>query len=162
MRAPHWVRRRRLRGYVSFRGANQVARDCSLFERHSSVSCFLLHLPRHISQSAKMAAHIGRINLLPSTRTLASGAPLARGISLAVPAAGDAHSHGHDGQAGPRPDIPAAWAFKAGARGHIGRTNGEYYAGQKELAEGRVEKGKGRCVEAGRRWTNHKSRLTNN
>ncbi|KIR29407.1 ubiquinol-cytochrome c reductase, iron-sulfur subunit [Cryptococcus deuterogattii 99/473] len=70
-----------------------------------------------------MAAHIGRINLLPTTRTLASGAPLARGISLAVPAAGDAHSHGHDGHEGPRPDIPAAWAFKAGARGHIGRTN---------------------------------------
>lgn len=62
---------------------------------------------------------------------------------------GDAHSHGHDGQAGPRPDIPAAWAFKAGARGHIGRTNGEYYARQKELAEGRVGKGE-RTMRRGR------------
>ncbi|TYJ57798.1 ubiquinol-cytochrome c reductase, iron-sulfur subunit [Cryptococcus floricola] len=67
-----------------------------------------------------MAAHIGRINLLPTARSLPTGAPLARGIALNVSAPADPH-HAH--AAGPRPDVPAAWAFKSGARGHLGRTN---------------------------------------
>ncbi|WVN86843.1 cytochrome b-c1 complex subunit Rieske, mitochondrial [Cryptococcus depauperatus CBS 7841] len=65
-----------------------------------------------------MAGHIGRISLLPTTRTLANGVPLARGIALQTSAGGGAHGH-----EGPRKDVPAAWVYKVDAKAHIGRTN---------------------------------------
>ncbi|KAK8849546.1 ubiquinol-cytochrome c reductase, iron-sulfur subunit [Kwoniella newhampshirensis] len=68
-----------------------------------------------------MASQLGRVNLLPTTRTLASGVPLAPRLNLAAPQL----SGGHDshGAVGARTDAVPAWVFKAGARGHIGKTN---------------------------------------
>ncbi|WWC73559.1 ubiquinol-cytochrome c reductase, iron-sulfur subunit [Kwoniella pini CBS 10737] len=69
-----------------------------------------------------MAASIARVNLLPTSRTLASGVPLAPRINNAIPTGLAGGDHGHHGSAA-RSDVPAAWTFKSTARGHVGRTN---------------------------------------
>ncbi|ORY34898.1 Rieske [2Fe-2S] iron-sulfur domain-containing protein [Naematelia encephala] len=55
-----------------------------------------------------MSLSITRINVLPSTRTLASGVPFANKINHSLPP--QAHGHGHS--AGPRTDSPPTWAQK--------------------------------------------------
>ncbi|WRT69568.1 ubiquinol-cytochrome c reductase, iron-sulfur subunit [Kwoniella shivajii] len=68
-----------------------------------------------------MASSLSRVNLLPTTRTLASGVPLATKLNHAIPtglAGGD-----HHGATGARSDVPKSWAFKSGVRGHLGKTN---------------------------------------
>ncbi|WVF68563.1 cytochrome b-c1 complex subunit Rieske, mitochondrial [Kwoniella sp. CBS 6097] len=69
-----------------------------------------------------MASQLGRINLLPTSRALASGVPLAPRINHSIPT-GQTGGHEAHGAVGARSDVPSAWAFKAGARGHIGKTN---------------------------------------
>ncbi|WVW86781.1 ubiquinol-cytochrome c reductase, iron-sulfur subunit [Kwoniella bestiolae CBS 10118] len=68
-------------------------------------------------------AAVSRINLLPTSRTLASGVPFAPRINNSVPVGlSGNHGHGH-GAAGARSDVPQAFAFRVGARGHVGKTN---------------------------------------
>jgi len=72
-----------------------------------------------------MSLAASRINLLPTARTLASGAPFAGRINRNLPPA--AHDH-HDG-AGPRTDLPSKWAFTANGRSAVTHINGELGSG---------------------------------
>lgn len=67
-----------------------------------------------------MAAFSTRINLLPTSRTLASGVPFAPRIALVHPPA----SHGH-GTHGPRSDVPPKWTGSQGGYASNSRINSE-------------------------------------
>jgi len=84
-----------------------------------------------------MAAFSTRINLLPTSRTLASGVPFAPRIALVHPPA----SHGH-GTHGPRSDAPPKWTGSQGGFASHSRINSEYTIlwleyGQKRRMEGK-------------------------
>jgi hypothetical protein len=70
-----------------------------------------------------MAAFSTRINLLPTSRTLASGVPFAPRIALVHPPA----SHGH-GTNGPRSDAPPKWTGSQGGYASNSRINSEYWS----------------------------------
>jgi ubiquinol-cytochrome c reductase iron-sulfur subunit len=54
-----------------------------------------------------MSMAASRINLLPTARTLATGVPYAPKLNRSLPPQADSHGHG---PAGPRGDVPKAWA----------------------------------------------------
>jgi hypothetical protein len=65
-----------------------------------------------------MAAFSTRINLLPTSRTLASGVPFAPRIALVHPPASHGHGHG-----GPRSDVPPKWTGSQGGFASNSRIN---------------------------------------
>jgi hypothetical protein len=71
----------------------------------------------HYTPTYKMATSIGRVNLLPTSRTLASGVPLAPRIAHLQPP----QAHGH---AGPRGDRPPKWAGFQNGFASVSRVNG--------------------------------------
>ena len=68
-----------------------------------------------------MSLSVSRVNLLPTARALASGAPMAGKINRNLPPAHDAHAHG----VGPRTDVPPSWATSANGRIASTNVNGE-------------------------------------
>lgn len=67
-----------------------------------------------------MATFSTRINLVPTSRSLASGVPFAPRIAFVHPPA----SHGH-GTSGPRSDVPPKWAGVQGGFASNSRVNGK-------------------------------------
>ncbi|EIW71679.1 ubiquinol-cytochrome c reductase, iron-sulfur subunit [Tremella mesenterica] len=66
-----------------------------------------------------MALLSTRINLLPTSRTLASGVPHAPKLLLRMPP----QNHGHDHGPGPRSDQPALWAGRSSGVSNVTRVN---------------------------------------
>jgi ubiquinol-cytochrome c reductase iron-sulfur subunit len=95
--------------------ANRLA-PFTPFGSHLTIS--LKHTPQ-----PTMSLLASRINLLPVTRTLASGVPFGANINLHVPPSAHAH-HGHG--SGPRTDTPPKWVWQATGNVNASRINGEY------------------------------------
>ena len=68
-----------------------------------------------------MASFSTRINLVPTSRTLASGVPFAPRLAFVHPPASHGHGHG-----GPRSDVPPKWAGVQGGFASNSKINCEY------------------------------------
>ena len=108
-------------GIICFRLLSLGLAECTTTNPITSHS---IHLPtlliKQQSHTSTMAAFSTRINLLPTSRTLASGVPFAPRIALVHPPA----SHGH-GTSGPRSDVPPKWTGSQGGYASNSRINSE-------------------------------------
>ena len=102
-------------GIICFRLLSLGLAECTTTNPITSHSIHLLY-----SYTSTMAAFSTRINLLPTSRTLASGVPFAPRIALVHPPA----SHGH-GTSGPRSDVPPKWTGSQGGYASNSRINSE-------------------------------------